>query len=190
MIQTRRNRFILAFGSNATAEMPSNADLLKDAFERFNETALKIETISGIWRTPAFPAGSGPDFANACAIVEGDVSAEGALTIVHEIEAQMGRIRTVRWGQRVIDIDVLAMGDAVAPNIETWRHWFGLPLADQQRLAPEHLILPHPRLQDRAFVLVPMQEIAPNWVHPVLGKTVSQMRDALDPAETGAVSRI
>jgi 2-amino-4-hydroxy-6-hydroxymethyldihydropteridine diphosphokinase len=58
------------------------------------------------------------------------------------------------------------------------------------RAAPDRLILPHPRLQDRAFVLVPLAEIAPDWRHPLLGRTVTEMRDALDPADLAGLRRL
>lgn len=146
--------------------------------------------MSRMWRTAAFPAGAGPDFANACALAEGPLTPREALDILHRIEADMGRQRTTRWAQRVIDIDLLAMGDAVLPDLATWSHWHDLPPEDQQRLAPEQLILPHPRLADRAFVLVPMAEIAGDWRHPVLDRTVSQMLAALDEAQTRAIMTI
>ena len=68
------------------------------------------------------------------------------------------------------------------------QHWRDLAPADQSRLAPTTLILPHPRLQDRAFVLVPMADIAPDWRHPVLGLTVTEMLARLDPADIRAVT--
>ena len=190
MTSRSRNRYILAFGSNATADLAFNTQLLKDALRQINASALRVEHVSRFHQTPAFPAGAGPDFVNACAIAEGSVSATEALQILHDVEAEMGRVRTTRWGQRVIDIDLLAMGDAVLPDAPTWQYWRELPLDTQQRIAPDELILPHPRLQDRGFVLVPMADVAPDWVHPMLGKSVSQMLAAIDSEEIGAIKAI
>lgn len=181
---------ILALGSNATENVSDNSRILGDALARIKGCGIKICALSPTYRTAAFPAGSGPDFANACALGETDAAADTVLQALHGIEAAMGRVRTRRWGQRVIDLDLLAVGDAILPNRDTVAQWIDLPPDRQAQEAPGQLILPHPRLHQRAFVLVPMADVAPDWVHPVLGLTVLQMLAALDPAEIAAIRRI
>lgn len=87
----------------------------------------------------------------------------------------------------MLDLDLLAVGDLICPDIARYRDWAGLGLQDQMRLAPGELILPHPRMHERAFVLVPLMDIAPDWRHPVLGKTVAEMHAALDPADLAEI---
>ena len=107
-----------------------------------------------------------------------------------KIEDQMGRRRQTRWGARVIDMDLLGYGERVLPDRAGYEQWAGLDAAAQSSLAPDALILPHPRLHERAFVLVPLMDIAPDWVHPVLGQSVRQMHAALYPAELEEIHRL
>ena len=143
--------------------------------------------LSRFFNTPAFPAGAGPDFVNAAIRIETRLSAQNMLAALHEIEVDAGRERKVRWGQRTLDLDLIAMADEVLPDAATYLHWRDLPLDQQAKAAPDQLILPHPRLQDRSFVLVPLADVAPDWVHPVLGQTVVEMRDARPEAELASV---
>lgn len=133
-------------------------------------------------RTPAFPAGAGPDFVNGAAILQAAAAPEAALAALHAVEAELGRERRERWGPRVCDIDLIACGDLVAPDEATLRALMALGDAAQAAPAPDRLILPHPRMHERSFVLAPLADIAPQWKHPVLGLTVVEML-AERPAE-------
>ncbi len=113
--------------------------------------------------------------------------AESALAALHRIEAAFGRDRAGRWAPRRLDIDLIAMGDAVRPDRATQALWRDLPPERQAREAPGALILPHPRMQDRPFVLVPMAEVAPDWRHPLTGLTVREMLSRLPDGATEGI---
>ena len=131
--------------------------------------------------------GSGPGFVNAAVLASTALTPEALLRVLHRIEADHGRERLVRWGARTLDIDLLAMGDRILPDEATLRRWMELPPARQPVEAPDRLILPHPRLQDRAFELIPLAEIAPGWRHPLTGRSVAGMAAALREAERDAI---
>ncbi|MBY5934516.1 2-amino-4-hydroxy-6-hydroxymethyldihydropteridine diphosphokinase [Tateyamaria omphalii] len=173
---------VIALGSNKSSDVGSPTEILEKAISRMEESGAVIRSRSRFFRTPAFPAGSGPDFVNAVILLSAAWSAPETITRLHEIEAELGRRRKVRWEQRVVDLDLLTHGDAVRPDVATLRQWMDLSLDQQRKSAPGQLLLPHPRLHERAFVLVPMAEVAPDWVHPITRRTVVEMRDAL-PAE-------
>ena len=148
------------------------------------DLGLPVATQSRLYRTPCFPRGAGPDYVNAAAGLtrRHDMTGEEVLAILHRVERAHGRARARRWAGRTLDLDLLALGGSVLPDAQTQAHWRNLPFRDQLRLAPDGLVLPHPRLQDRAFVLVPLAEVAPDWVHPLTGLSVMQML-ALRPAD-------
>lgn len=145
--------------------------------------------LSRLFATPCFPAGAGPDYVNAAArldLPEG-MGAEAVLDRLHQIESRFGRQRDSRWGMRTLDLDIVAIGETVLPDISTWHAWANLPPEDQPRRTPDRLILPHPRLADRAFVLVPLADVAPDWHHPVTGLSVADMLAALPETDRAAV---
>ena len=171
---------IVAIGSNQRLINSSSSDVLSTALSRIAVSVGSIISLSRFFQTPAFPTGSGPDFVNAALLVRAQGSADEILGKLHAIEHEFGRVRETRWGQRTIDIDLIAVEQKIIPNSETFRKWQLLPFLQQSKIVPDQLILPHPRMQDRAFVLGPMMEICPDWVHPVIQKSVSQMYDELD----------
>lgn len=180
---------LVALGANLNYDQEPAASTILSAIQRLaGEYDLHIR-LSKLYRTPCFPIGAGPDYINAAGVftLGKDMTPESVLSVFHQVEADFGRKRAQRWAGRTLDIDLLAVGDSVLPNLAEYRHWQGLAPEQQAIRAPDQLILPHPRLQDRAFVLVPLADVAPDWRHPVLGKTVLQMRDALPKADLDTV---
>lgn len=173
-------RALIALGANAASPSGAPEATLRAAMTRIEALGTGARH-SRLWRSPAFPAGSGPDFVNAATAIETELGAEALLAALHKIEAEFGRERQNRWGPRSLDLDLLALHGLLCPDLAGWTRWRDLPLDRQAREAPDRLILPHPRLQDRGFVLLPLAEIAPDWHHPVTGFDVIAMRDALPP---------
>ena len=172
----------VALGSNGSESITDNAEILLNACQLIENIYGHYIKKSAFYQTPAFPKGNGPDFVNAVIGFETASPPDEILQNLHQIEADLGRIRQKRWGQRVIDLDLIAQGQTILPDLKTHTHWRDLSLEQQMSETPEMLLLPHPRLQDRAFVLGPMKDIAPNWVHPILNLSVQEMWDALDEA--------
>lgn len=171
------NLALLAFGANLPSSAgPPGVTLRKSLSELAKTPGLQVLAVSRFWRTPAYPAGSGPDFVNAAAVLRSKLPPDALLAAMHRVEAGLGRDRQgARWQARGIDLDLLAYGDLVLPDAATHDAWRALPPERQAERAPDGLVLPHPRLQDRGFVLAPLAEIAPHWRHPRLGRDVAQM---------------
>lgn len=126
---------------------------------------VSVAAVSSLYRTPPWGVTDQPDFLNAVAAVDTRLSARQLLDLCLEVERGLKRVRGERWGPRVIDIDILLFGD--------------------ERVDEEGLQLPHPRMTGRAFVLVPLAEIAPDL--RIGGKSAVEHLAALD---AGGIERL
>ena len=130
------------------------------ANERLARTG-SIVAVSSVYRSAPVGYRDQPDFYNVVLTGRTQLSPKELLTGIHEIEHALGRTRPFPNAPRTIDIDILAYGDLVVD-------------------APE-LTLPHPRMHRRAFVLVPLAEIAPEWIHPVYHQTATELLESAGP---------
>jgi 2-amino-4-hydroxy-6-hydroxymethyldihydropteridine diphosphokinase len=116
---------------------------------------LRLRGLSRWYRTAPLPPSGQPDYVNAVVHLSGDAEPEALLAALHALEARAGRARTTANAPRSLDLDIIAMGTLV------------------RRAADP--IVPHPRAHERRFVLMPLAEVAPGWIHPVLRQTVEAL---------------
>jgi 2-amino-4-hydroxy-6-hydroxymethyldihydropteridine diphosphokinase len=179
--------YLIALGSNLISQSGDRTETLASARTMLAQNAGRIRRVSRFYSTPCFPAGAGPDYVNACIALEADADPDQLIKNLHEIECLHGREREQRWGSRTLDLDLIAAGNAVLPDEATHETWRNLPLERQMQEAPDQLILPHPRMHERAFVLIPLMDIAPHWMHPILRQTVTKLSSNLSQEEIGDI---
>jgi 2-amino-4-hydroxy-6-hydroxymethyldihydropteridine diphosphokinase len=152
------NRAFLLTGGNLGDRM-KNMSLCSSLVEK---ACGKILRKSSIYETAAWGKTDQPDYLNQVLLVDTHLPPEELLAVLLSVEKDMGRYRGEKYGPRIIDIDILLYNDEV--------------------INESMLNIPHPRMQERRFVLEPMNEIAPGMVHPLLHKTMSQLlKECSDP---------
>ncbi|GAC1462223.1 MAG: 2-amino-4-hydroxy-6-hydroxymethyldihydropteridine diphosphokinase [Chloroflexota bacterium] len=130
---------------------------------------MTLEAVSSVYETDPVGVTDQPLFLNIVVEATCPLAPERLLEFVKRVEIMVGRQPTFRWGPRVVDIDILLYGDVV--------------------IHEERLDVPHPRLAERAFVLVPLAEIAPTACHPISGQTVQGLLQRVEGLETVRVSQ-
>ncbi|MEI4485127.1 2-amino-4-hydroxy-6-hydroxymethyldihydropteridine diphosphokinase [Frigidibacter sp. MR17.14] len=176
----------IALGANLPGRLGAPEVTLRAALTALARD-VGLAAVSRFWRSPAWPPGSGPDYVNAAAVLAPKAAPSAAaarrlLEVLHAVEADLGRVRGQRWGARVIDLDLVGWGGLVLPDAAEQARWRALPPDRQTEETPQDLMLPHPRLAERGFVLLPLAEVAPGWRDPVSGRTVAEMAAALPAA--------
>lgn len=165
MENSERNSIFIGAGANLphpTYGAPRR--VLEAALEQLGRRGVRVLRVSPWYRTAPVPASDQPWYVNAVAEVATALPADRLLAVLHEVEEAFGRVRTVPNAARMIDLDLLDFRGEIAAG------------------GPGRAILPHPRLQDRAFVLRPLADLAPGWRHPVSGLPIQALLAAL-PAD-------
>ncbi len=146
-------KLVLHIGSN----LGNRTENIARAIASLQKRVGVITQQSAIYKTAAWGVENQPDFLNIALILETIMLPEEVLDAVLPIELEIGRIRNERWGPRLIDIDIMFYND--------WR------------IDYPNLTIPHPRIHERNFVLIPLAEIIPHFVHPVLGRTILELKE-------------
>ena len=157
---------LVALGSNIAGPWGNPRETVQQALRELNRFPLRVRSTSSLLITKPFGVTNQPDFVNAVAIIETSLPPQVLLRKLHMIERAAGRKRGRRWGPRTLDIDLL---DYHAQKIQ------------HKARVQKTMVLPHPGIQDRTFVLLPLQEVAPKWKHPTLKRSPAQMLQHLRP---------
>ena len=146
---------LIGLGANLEGIYGAPEDALQKCHKLFASIDVNIIKSSNIWKSAPVPVSDQPWYKNSVCIVETGLSPHDLLSALANIEDKAGRIRAEQNAARTLDLDILSYNDEIIND--------------------KHLILPHPQMHSRAFVLYPLREIAPDWVHPILNKSVDEM---------------
>ena len=168
--QVRNDRMIVvALGANLDSLAGPPARTMTAALGALAQNGVKIVAASAFYATPAWPDPNDPPYVNAVIRVETAHSPKALMDILHEIESAYGRTRSAKNAPRTLDLDLIDY---------------------QGRVEEGPPALPHPRMAQRAFVLVPLSDVAPDWRHPVTDRSVADLVAALPEESRAAVVRL
>jgi len=176
-----RGKTLVGLGANCPGPWGSPADTIARALAEIARAGVSVEAVSAYYETAAVGRAGQPPYVNAAARLETHMSPEALLRLLKRIERAAGRRGGSPWGPRTFDIDILDYKGLV-------KHWRkGRPRFT--RPGPKPLVLPHPWIEKRPFVLRPLLDIAPDWRHPVLKTTARALWRQAEGGSEGQVMR-
>ena len=168
----------IGLGANIPSIHGSPLETVNWAITALNMQTTQVVTMSQWYGTRAMGQEGQNDYINGVALLETSLSAQTLLRVLQKIERKAGRQRGKVWGERCLDLDIISYGSVVLEWKKPWR------------FSPYHrktLILPHPEAHKRPFVMKPLQDIAPNWKHPVFGLSAHHIWQGLKREKEGQV---
>ncbi len=162
----------LALGSNLPYGGMEPLQVIEAAITALQDAGLDQTRVSGLYRTEPVPKSDQPDFINCVITGKTHHKALEILDICQSIERIFGRERSTRWGARTLDIDIINYDHQIYPSLDEWR-----AVADHVDVSTDmpKLVLPHPFMHQRAFVLRPLCDLVPGWSHPVYSRTATDL---------------
>lgn len=157
---------LIALGANLPSHAGTPAENVRAALGVLERKGIRPVTISPLYASPAWPDPNDPEYVNGVASVETSLEPQALIVCLHEVESLFGRTRNEKNAPRPLDLDILDYAG---------------------RICAANPVLPHPRLQTRAFVLLPLRDVAPDWHHPVSGKSVSELIATLPQPDCDSV---
>jgi len=184
----KSHQILVGFGGNLVSPVGKPIETIRTAIKMLEFKGLKTIDISSFFETKPVPVSDQPDFINCALKAETLLSATALLALFQETEKALGRKAGERWCARTLDIDLLGYGESIFPDQKKWQAVVG----DANPAATlEEPVVPHPRLHKRAFVLLPLLDIAPDWVHPVEQKSIVElMHEPIILQQRGSVRKI
>jgi len=164
---------LVALGSNVPGPWGNPRETVERALAELDRPPLRLAKASRLIRTAPMGEHDQPDFINAVAVIETQLEAPELLARLHDIELAADRRRSLRWGPRTLDLDLLDYDGCIISEV------------DGERTRHGPMVLPHPGIAHRAFVLGPIAEIAPDWRHPVTDKSAAEMLEELGKGDVG-----
>lgn len=164
---------LIALGANLPGPWGGPDAALRGALAVLPDHGVEVVQVSPFYRTAPVTPYPQPDFVNAVAEIKTSLSAEALLRLLHQVEAQFGRVRAQRWSERTLDLDIIDFDALVVRPVDE-----------------AALTLPHPRAHERGFVLAPLLDVAPDWVHPVSGVAGRELYSGLPQVERDGLHRL